>query len=114
MKATHIDVDGKKVSMPLLENGVKLEIVKKKQTADEHFSPLLRQVSSLCKNNFRFCFERIQITRKQQLIGCTAPLLSMVALGNVIGYSSTLLAQLELEDKSIEINLSDGSWIGGF
>lgn len=47
METTHIDVDGKKVSRPLLQNGVKIDIAKKSRKVDKQFSPLLRQVSSL-------------------------------------------------------------------
>lgn len=36
----------------------------------------------------------------------------MVAVGNVIGYSSILLPQLKREDSAIKINSSDESWIG--
>lgn len=36
----------------------------------------------------------------------------MVALGNVIGYSSILLPQLKYEDSPIKLNSSDESWIG--
>lgn len=45
-------------------------------------------------------------------MGCSAPLLGSISIGNVIGYSSTLLRQLNSEDSEIKINTSEESWIG--
>lgn len=47
-----------------------------------------------------------------QFLGCSSPLLSLVALGNVVGYTSILLPQLKQEESLIKLNSSEESWIG--
>lgn len=46
-----------------------------------------------------------------QLMGCSAPLLGALSVGNVMGYSSTLLQQLKSEDGAIKMNTSEEAWI---
>lgn len=53
MKSTHIDGDDQVLSEYLLENGIQVEIVRKKTADKKEFSPLFRQVSSFV---FIFCF----------------------------------------------------------
>lgn len=112
MESTRIDVDEKKMPKSALKNGRKVEFVEKSKKVDKPFSPLFHQVSCSATRIFPIHFEHSKIKKPQQLLGCSSPLLSVVALGNVIGYSSILLPQLAHKDHSIEINSSEASWIG--
>lgn len=85
------------------------ETTEKSTKVDKQFSPFLRQVKTIrkCQRNKTIYFSLIL-----QCLGSSAAILAMVSLGNVTGYSSLLLKQLQNEKSEINLTLSEGSWLG--